>query len=135
MTKYELTPDLMTGHPLIDSQHKELFSAINNLMDACALGKGRSSLESTFNFLQNYIIKHFGDEEKLQLSVSYPEYSRHKAAHEEYKKLSQKAGDILIKEGATFTALTEINKAVAVLINHVKIEDKKIANHIKNTKK
>ncbi len=134
MAKYELTPDLMTGHPLIDSQHKELFSAINNLMDACASGKGRSNLESTFNFLQNYIIKHFNDEEKLQSSVSYPEYIRHKAAHEDYKKLSQKAGDVLIKEGASFTALTEVNKAIAILINHVKIEDKKIANFIKSTK-
>ena len=34
--KYELTSDLMTGNSLIDAEHKQLFDAINDLMDACA---------------------------------------------------------------------------------------------------
>ena len=38
--KYELTSDLMTGNSLIDAEHKQLFDAINDLMDACAQGVG-----------------------------------------------------------------------------------------------
>ena len=38
--KYELTSDLMTGNSLIDAEHKQLFDAINDLMDACAQGAG-----------------------------------------------------------------------------------------------
>lgn len=38
--KYELTKDLETGNALIDSEHRQLFAAINNLMDACAQAKG-----------------------------------------------------------------------------------------------
>ncbi len=131
MPKYQLTPDLLTDHPLIDEQHEQLFQAINTLMDACATGKGRSHLEATFNFLQNYIEKHFKDEEMLQKSVNYPELSRHQTIHEEYKKLINKSGEILKSEGATIRALTELNKSIAVLINHVKIEDKKVAVFIK----
>ena len=32
--KYELTKDLETGNALIDSEHRQLFAAINNLMHA-----------------------------------------------------------------------------------------------------
>ena len=34
--RYELTKDLLTGNALIDSEHKQLFDAINALLDACA---------------------------------------------------------------------------------------------------
>ncbi len=132
--KYELTPDLFTGHAMIDSQHKELFKAIDNLMQACATGKGRASIESTFKFLQSYTVKHFADEEKLQQSVHFPDYTRHVKLHVAYKTLSQKVGDTLIKEGPTIKALADLNSAVSVLINHVKMEDKKIADFIKSSK-
>ena len=49
--KYELTKDLETGNALIDSEHRQLFAAINNLMDACAQGKGRDQIMSTARFL------------------------------------------------------------------------------------
>ncbi len=132
MPKYELTTDLLTGHNLIDAQHKELFKAINDLMDACAGGKGRAQLESTYNFLKNYIAKHFSDEEKLQKAEAYPDYSRHYNIHEEYKKFFAKSGQELLTNGATVKALADLNMAVATLINHVKLEDKKVAAYIKS---
>ena len=56
--KYELTPDLETGNALIDSEHKQLFSAINNLMDACSQGQGRTVLDSTIKFLNDLSLIH-----------------------------------------------------------------------------
>ena len=35
--KYELTPDLLTGSQQIDMQHRQLFEAVNRLMDACSM--------------------------------------------------------------------------------------------------
>lgn len=64
--KYELTPDLVTGNALIDREHRQLFDAINRLMDACGQGQGRAVLQQTLNFLNDYVKKHFGDEEALQ---------------------------------------------------------------------
>lgn len=43
--KYELTQDLVTGNALIDSEHRQLFAAVNSLMDACAEGKGRGQIQ------------------------------------------------------------------------------------------
>ena len=49
--RYELTKDLETGNATIDREHRELFDAVNKLMDACGSGKGRASLEPTMKFL------------------------------------------------------------------------------------
>ncbi len=132
MPKYELTSDLLTGHSLIDGQHLELFKAINNLMEACASGKGRTQLEATYIFLRDYIAKHFADEERLQKAEGYPDYSRHHNIHEEYKNFFAKSGRELLANGATVKALADLNMAVATLINHVRLEDKKVAAYIKS---
>ena len=63
---YTFDKSLETGHSLIDSQHKELIAAINNLMEACNQGKGREETKNTIAFLKSYTNKHFGDEEALQ---------------------------------------------------------------------
>ena len=76
--RYELTQDLLTGNNLIDTEHKQLFAAINDLLDACAQGKGREKLMATAKFLNNYVNKHFSDEEKLQVSSNYPGHPPHK---------------------------------------------------------
>lgn len=39
--RYEMTKDLETGNALIDSEHRQLFKAVNDLLDACSQGKGR----------------------------------------------------------------------------------------------
>ena len=41
--RYELTKDLETGNATIDREHRELFDAVNKLMDACGSGQGRAS--------------------------------------------------------------------------------------------
>ena len=53
--KYELTPDLLTGNALIDTEHRQLFQAINQLTEDCEKGKGRDSLKQTAGFLVNYV--------------------------------------------------------------------------------
>ena len=65
--KYELTKDLETGNALIDSEHRQLFAVINKLMDACSQGKGRDQIASTVQYLNDYVSKHFSDEEQLQI--------------------------------------------------------------------
>ena len=84
--KYELTQDLVTGNALIDSEHRQLFAAVNSLMDACAEGKGRGQIQQTAQFLSDYVVKHFGDEERLQVQSSYPGYSAHKQFHDGYRR-------------------------------------------------
>ena len=132
---YKVTDDLLTGNTLIDEQHKQLFDAINALLEACSQGKGRDSLKSTTSFLYDYTAKHFADEEKLQLASKYPDYTNHKQYHEGYKKVVRELMDQLEKDGPTIVLVGKVNTAVAGwLINHIKREDVKGAAQIRASK-
>lgn len=128
---YQFTPDLETGNALIDSQHKQLIEAINQLLAACAAGQGRTELEKTTKFLYDYTSKHFSDEEKLQIQSGYPDYANHKKYHEAFKVVVAGLSKKINEQGATIPLVGEVNGAVAGwLINHIKKEDTKVAAHI-----
>ena len=129
---YQLTADLLTGNALIDQEHKQLIQAINDLLDACAKGGGRTQIQSTTKFLQDYTTKHFSDEEKLQQQYRYPDYPNHKQYHEGFKRVVADLMLKLNKEGPTIALVSEVNTALAGwLLNHIKREDKKVAAHIR----
>jgi len=130
---YNFTPDLVTGNATIDSQHKELIAAINNLLDACSKGKGRDTLHDTAQFLYDYTTKHFADEEKLQLASKYPDYTNHKKYHEGFKKDVLDIITQLNAEGPTIVLVYKVNNSIAGwLLNHIKREDVKVAAHIRS---
>lgn len=129
---YQMSDDLLTGNNLIDSEHKQLFDAINNLLEACAKGEGRVQITKTTKFLYDYTSKHFADEERLQIQSRYPEYQNHKQMHESFKKSVQEVSKKLEEQGPTVALVGEINSLVSGwLINHIKREDKKLATYLK----
>ena len=122
---------LETGNQLIDSQHKEFIRRINNLLEACSLGKGRDEIFSAAQFLTEYTDKHFADEEKLQKQYAYPDRVNHKKMHEGFKKTVKEINERLEKEGSSVALVGKINSDVAGwLINHIKKQDVKVAKHI-----
>lgn len=129
--KYELTDDLLTGNALIDSEHRELFAAVNNLMDACTQGKGRDQIQKTVQFLEDYVAKHFRDEEGLQTKSNYPGYPAHKQFHDGYRRKLAETTQVLTREGPSVKALGDLNGVVAILVSHIRTEDKRLARHIK----
>ncbi len=124
--RYELTKDLETGNATIDKEHRELLQAVNDLMDACGKGKGRAALEPTIKFLLDYVGKHFSHEEELQTRRKYPGVAAHKRFHIEYTaKLRQIAASIPAA-GPSVTDLGELNKHIALLVTHIRTEDKRL---------
>lgn len=119
-----------TGNAIIDSEHRQLFDAINKLMDACSKGQGRNELEKTVNFLSSYVENHFSHEERLQINSQYPNYNAHKLFHENYKNKLKTISNDLIKSGATIVMLNNLNMHASTLISHIKLEDKKLAQFL-----
>ena len=127
--KYELTKDLETGNAIIDGEHRELFRAVNNLMDACSSGKGRSAIAPTVKFLLDYVDKHFGHEEQLQAKANYPGLASHKMFHQNYKtKLREIASQI--PDVPSVADLSKLNNHIAVLVTHIRVEDKKLGQFL-----
>lgn len=129
---YKWTDDLLTGSTQIDNEHKELIKAINDLLEACSKGKGRTELEKTVKFLSSYTKTHFAHEEFLQIKSKYPDYNNHKKYHQHFIDTVENINKKLLENGPSIVLVGEINSKVANwIINHIKKEDVKVAAHIR----
>lgn len=129
--RYYMTPDIETGNDLIDSEHTQIFDAVNELLDACSSGHGRDKIAHTAEFLAGYVGKHFSDEEALQRKCKYPNMEKHLKFHVKYKKDVADFVDKMKKDGATVQTLGELNALAGLLINHIRQEDKRLAAYIR----
>jgi hemerythrin len=130
--RYQWDGSLATNHELIDSQHKQLFEAVNKLLEACEQGRTGDELKKSLDFLTDYTIKHFFDEEQLQQASKYPDFENHKKYHTDFKSDVRNMSVELIMKGPTPELVTKVQKQVGDwLINHIKIQDFKLAAHIK----
>jgi hemerythrin len=98
------------GIPKIDEQHKELFRQTEILLDRSKVGR----IAETIQFLGDYVLKHFIDEQGLQAAVNYPKAEAHKKTHaafaakvSELKKRVEESSDDI-----KFDLATEINRTV-----------------------
>ena len=129
--RYELTKDLETGNAVIDREHRELFRAVNELLDSCGKGQGRAAMEPAIQFLIGYVDQHFSHEEQLQQECGYPGMPAHKTFHAGYKKTLREIAAKIPASGPSVADLGALNKHVAVLVNHIRVEDKKLGAYLK----
>ena len=123
---------LESGYEKVDNQHRQLVVAVNNLMEASFNGKGDRAVLETLEFLTAYAIKHFSDEEKLQVLYHYPDYLNHKRLHDDFKavvgELVRKVGE----EGPTEEIIDEVSSIIgAWLLNHIRGDDFRMAAFVK----
>lgn len=129
---YAWSSDLETGNQTIDAQHKELIRALNDLLDACAKGKGCDSLKQTADFLYSYTSQHFAEEEQLQLASGYADYEHHKKEHEDFKQTVYDIAAELDAQGPSDALVSKVNTKIGSwLLEHIKKEDVKVAAHLR----
>ncbi|MDR0387495.1 MAG: hemerythrin family protein [Treponema sp.] len=130
--EYLWDASLETGNATIDEQHKQLFKAVNDLIRICDEGRGVEELKKSLDFLTQYTIKHFFDEEKIQEKYNYPDYTNHKRLHEKFKEDVKALSHQMILKGASPELLTEVQSKIGDwLLTHIKIQDLKLAAHLK----
>ncbi len=128
----EWTEELATGSSEIDRQHKEIFKRINNLLEACHVGKGRDQACEMLKFLDEYVVSHFGDEEQYMIKNNYPGYAEHKAKHVEFIK-----NYIIVKkqvetEGPCLNTVITTNRLVVDwLRHHIRKVDTQLGSFLK----
>jgi len=132
--KYGIAWDdrLLLGNEQVDTQHKRLFELLNELVGQCLDGSNAEKLEETLDFLVNYTVSHFHDEESLQIQSKFPEYARHKQLHEDFKGTVGALTQRFMECGSSEELSNDVNKIVVRwLTGHIRQEDKKIGAHIR----
>jgi hemerythrin len=73
-------PDLFTGIPAIDRQHRELLGRIGELEMAARLGEVTRA-EDLLAYLERYAAEHFATEEQVMWEFGYPDRDAHWSFH------------------------------------------------------
>ncbi|MBI5493857.1 MAG: hemerythrin family protein [Deltaproteobacteria bacterium] len=73
---------LETGVAEIDQQHMEFIDRINRSFDACRTGRSAQELRAPLVFLEEYVVVHFGEEERHMKATACPHYHEYKAQHD-----------------------------------------------------
>jgi len=126
-----LTEAMLIGVPQVDNQHRKLIDAINRFTEACTKGEGRKQIEETLRFVVAYTQDHFKDEERIQEQYGYPGVTKHKWIHAQFIQHITGLVHKFQQTGPTVTLVGELSKTLGDwVVNHIRIEDKKIGEHI-----
>jgi hemerythrin len=116
----EWTQRLAVGVEAIDAQHRELFQQVNQLVSALESRHGEAEVARIVQFLGDYVVRHFGDEERLMARTAYPDAAAHKKLHEAFIADFVKFKADLAKNGASPALATQLNHKVGGwLIDHI----------------
>ena len=127
---------LSVGIALIDDQHKEWFAKADALFEAGKKGQGKEYVGEMLQYLDSYTRKHFADEERYMLSISYPGYDEQERAHTAFIDQLQKLRDDYTASGGSLATILGANKMVIDwLTKHILNMDKKIGEYAKENKK
>lgn len=124
--------DFLVGNPTIDRQHKELFRAFSELVDACRLGQGKAKVEELLDFLEVYVIFHFDAEDKLMEQSKYPGLEAHRQAHAGFIEQLKELKAMFKSDGASMELLITTNETVLRwLIEHIRKTDTALGAFLK----
>jgi len=123
----------LLGNEQVDTQHRQLFDLTNSLVISCANGSEKDKTKEALDFLVNYTVQHFSDEEELQKKYNYPGYENHKKLHEDFKINVASLVQRFMENKSVKNLSVDVKTTVLQwLVNHILNEDKKIGEHIKS---
>jgi hemerythrin len=130
MEFFKWTDDMKVGNGLIDQDHLELVTLVNELYDAARAGKSDSLIAITLQKLFAYTQEHFQREELLMEHIHYPDIAAHKEQHQ--KLIDQ----VLVLQNALSRGRGEVATNTAELLRywllyHIQRTDKKLAAAIR----
>jgi len=119
-----LTKDMETGVEKIDSQHRELINRINSLLAIGEKAASREETQKTIDYLGEYIVEHFGDEQEIHIKSKYPKYEEHKAKHAYYINDFTKLKNEFAANGNSMEFTMKLNGSLITwIVQHIKGDD------------
>ena len=130
---FHFTDDMRLGIQHIDNQHKELVVLVNHAASLDITNPNRFEIFECLNFLGEYVVKHFTDEENLQQESNYLYYPQHKIIHENFIATFKDLYTDFKVNGATSTLGFGLSHTVSNwLVSHIKGEDLRFGKHFHN---
>lgn len=133
--KFEWNKEFELGLSEIDEEHHRIVDNFEKLYTYMKEGKGHEYYLELVDFLNDYVDNHFLHEEEYQQRIAYDKIKEHKLIHEDFKEK--------VREIIAASKTHEINNMDLIklnlfikdwLINHILIEDRKLADFVESKK-
>ncbi len=126
----EWDESLATGVKSVDKQHRELIVRASDLNKSLELND-ETLVKDTLCFLEEYVIKHFHDEEELMLKYDYSGYPAQKKAHDGFARMFSDIKEEFEKDGITESLKAKLQVNLnSWLIGHINTMDKNLGQYI-----
>jgi len=115
-----------TGILWLDAQHRSLFEKMSGLVGAIEMGGGKEEVTRLIDFLDEYVVVHFHDEEKAMGSSQYPGTLSHMKEHTYFiEDLSRLKAEL--KKGVSAPLVLKVRKRIVLwLKDHIGGADKEL---------
>lgn len=124
------TSTLSVGVPELDAQHEELFRRIDRLLDAM-LHNDRSEAGRLLAYLGEYVVVHFGAEERLMAEVDFPDAEAHLLEHRRFTATLRELDEAFLARGPTPELVLQLEqRAVGWLRDHVYATDVALGRYV-----
>jgi len=121
-----------TGVEKIDSQHRELINRINNLLAVEDHPVSEEKTRETIDYLGEYVVKHFSDEEELQVKSNYPKHAEHKKKHTLFvEEFSQLKTEFAGKSHSMEFTMKLNSSLITWIVKHIKGDDVEFGKYYK----
>jgi hemerythrin-like metal-binding protein len=116
----------VTGHPLVDNDHRQLIASLNELELALQEGAGKEQISQVLSFLNRYTREHFRREEAHMKHVNCPAYDENCREHDALvAKLDHWA--TRLNQGVSTSLVLEVHREVAAWVrSHIVKTDCKL---------
>ena len=125
----KFTEEFITGIPLIDEEHKELFRIIDEVQSLVRnnlLSDRFDEILSLLEQLTEYAASHFKDEEEYMRSINYVGLEAQKRAHDAFVTRIEDMDILNIDSNQQGTLEDILDFLTEWLVNHILFSDKKI---------
>ncbi len=110
-----------TGSTEIDRQHRRLFEQVAALDSAMKQGKGRQEIGAILDFLGEYVVKHFADEERLMEETRCPAAAANQQAHAKFLSTYAELRSRFDRAGGAAALVLEIHDVLSKwLVGHIR---------------
>ncbi len=135
----EWSEKLAVGITTIDSQHRELFKRINNLVTAIKQHRCKAEIDGTLKFLDDYARVHFAEEERHMRETGYPGTAEQHAQHKKYlESLAQLKAEAALPrvQGSSYDLSATTNQVVVDwIVDHIMKADMKFGEYLRGKDK
>ncbi|MTJ82008.1 MAG: bacteriohemerythrin [Telmatospirillum sp.] len=119
----------VSGHPVIDADHKTLLASVNDLNQAMLAGRGEEAVAPLLERLLAYTRDHFAREEDIWAKSGLPTLAQHRETHADLiRAVEQFQKDFLAGKAALSTEMMDFLRGW--LVDHVFKTDKAAVRRI-----